>query len=847
MAGLARRLRCLAGAAGGATCLLALLFAPRPIRAQDPPPTFEEGYFDLSLPRVGRRIGMTVLVDPSGRILIPLRPVVEHTGIAATWTPDSVVLEWPPGEWRTVVRYGEGRVESGSRTVPLAAGDWVRAGSEVFLGEDALEQVLGSGVEIAFADLTVVLARNPDFPAIRRVDIDLRRRFDRGAAGGAPLSMGADVPYPPRNGGFVGSWGVSLIESRDSYRSALRLAAGAAAWGGGLEAGGTFAFGNQVATSVDDRFIRWTRGFPADPWIRQLQAGTIFSDGPAGRRLAGLALTNAPFTTPRLYGEALIEPAVPAGWEYEVYQGDYLIGVGSRDATGGIRTPLNYGNTPIRVRLVGPSGQEVTQDLVFIVRPEMVPARSWRYTLGLGACADPGCEDYAWGELRHGITDRLTAGIGLDRITPTDEAERWRPYFLATGTPLRNLGTEVQYQPGALLRSSFQLQSANAGSITGSYAWFEPVGPVDILAGWNAQLAASTPVPLFGGRYLSARALVRGLERSRVDIWQVGLATSIRRWFASLDYENGLQARDLVTARAFATWPTPRRFPFTNLSVSATVGVSRLGADLFELGASARPFERATISASIRTRRDEPPTFVLGLTTRFDAGFAQARASHGRSSDFFASADGGVAHDPWLGTVLLPFESLGRAGIAGTVYDDLDGDGTRDPEEPAIPGAAVNVGATRVPAGPDGTFRTWLLQPYDAMPVALDSLSVPFDRVAARPLDIVRPSPNLFTRIDIPVIRTREVTGIVESRAGLPLGGVSVEVLDDEGRTVAGSRTFRDGEFYIPRLRPGSWRIRIAPSSLAALGAVAEPAELAFVVPAGEDSAVRLPPLRLVN
>lgn len=811
-------------------------------------PAYEEGYFDISLQRVGRRIGVTVLVDPGGRVLVPLRDVIEHAGIVATWTPDSAVLEWPVDVWRTVVRYDEGRVETRAGTMPLAVGDWVRAGSDVFLSEEALETVLGSGVDIAFADLAVVLEPNPEFPAIRRVDIELRRRFDRGAAGAGALDMGADVPYPPRNGGFVGSWGVSYVESRGSYRSALRLAAGGSAWGGGLEAGGTLGFGNTSATTVDDRFLRWTRGFPADPWIRQLQAGTIFAEGPAGRRLTGLSLTNAPFSTPRLYGEAVIEPAVPAGWEYEVYQGDYLIGVGSREAPGGIRTPLNYGNTPVRVRLIGPSGQETVQDLVFVVRPEMVPAGSWRYGLGLGTCADPGCEDYAWGELRHGFGSRFTAGAGVDRITPAGEDQRWRPYVLATGTPLPNLGAEVQYQPDALLRSSFQLQSGSAGSVAGSYAWFEPAGPVDLLAGWNAQLTASTRAAFLGGRYLSGRVLARGAERSRVDIWQLGLSTALRRVFTSIDYETGLQARDLLTVRAFATWPSAT-LPLNDLAVSAAFGVSRLGADLLEIGASARPLSAATVSASLRARRGAPPSFTLGLTTRFDGGFGQARGSHASgASDVFLSADGGVAHDPALGTLLLPFESLGRAGIAGTVFDDLDGNGVRGPDEPGIAGAVIGVGPTRVTAGEDGAFRTWLLQPYEALPVALDSLSIPFDRVPARPVETVRPSPNLFTRLEIPVIRTREVTGSVTAPAGTAVGGVGVDILDAAGSLVASVRTYRDGEFYVPRLRPGPYVARIAAASLGALGATALPPDgLPFVLaPTGEEP-VRLDALRLVR
>jgi hypothetical protein len=211
----------------------------------------------------------------------------------------------------------------------------------------------------------------------------------------------------------------------------------------------------------------------------------------------------------------------------------------------------------------------------------------------------------------------------------------------------------------------------------------------------------------------------------------------------------------------------------------------------------------------------------------------------------FLSADGGIAGDPYLGAILLPFESIGRAGIAGIVYEDRNGDGVRADNEPPLPGAVVTVGAQRVTADEAGSFHTWLLQPYEAVPVGLDSLSIPFDRVAAVPYFLIRPSPNLFTRIDVAAVRTRELTGAVESPDALPVAGIAVEVLDDGGNVVAETRTFRDGEFYVPRLRPGVYRARIAASSLAVLGARPEPTDRLFGVTFDGDEPIRLAPLEL--
>lgn len=819
--------------------------SPSPLTAQDTP-RYEEGYFDLVLQRVGRRIGVPMLVDGSGRVLIPLRPVLDHTGIAATWTPDSVTLEWPPRTWRTVFHYDAGTIVRGDETVRLGEGDWVRAGVDVFLAEEALETLIGTGIEIVFADLSVLIAPDPVFPAIRRADIELRRRFDRGARTEGAIGPAVDIPYPARTGGFVTAWGLSLARAAGDLQGASRGAAGASLWGGAIEGGLTLGFGDRTSLRLDDQFLRWTRGFPLAPWIRQLQLGTFFSEGPAGRRLFGGGVTNAPFTTPRLYGEAVIEPAVPTGWEYEVYQGDYLIGVGSREEPGGIRTPLNYGNTPVRVRMIGPSGQETVQDLVYVVRPEMVPAGEWQYGAGAGACVDPGCDAYGWAELRHGLGRRFTLGAGVDHIAPDDSVGQaeWRPYIMATGAPLPGLGADVQYQPGAFLRSTLQYQSAQSGSVIASYAYFEP-SSLEALTGWNAQLAGSWAVPLFGRRYLTTRLLGRGIERDRLDSWQASVATTIRQLFASVEYEHALQTRDVFTARAFASWPRREQL-FRDVSVTTALGLSREGFELAEVGATTRLVRDLTISASLRGRHGVPPAFVLGMSYRFAGGYAQARATQaGNANSLFLSADGGVAGDPYIGAILLPFESIGRAGVAGIVYEDANGDGVRSPDDPRIPGAVVTVGAQRVVTDETGSFHTWLLQPYEAAPVALDSLSIPFDRVPAVPYTLLRPSPNLFTRIDVAAVRTREASGTVESPDGLPVAGIGIEIVDENGTVVSETRTFRDGGWYIPRLRPGVYHARIAASSLAAMQATSDPADRIFGVTFSSDEPILLAPLYL--
>ena len=87
-----------------------------------------------------------------------------------------------------------------------------------------------------------------------------------------------------------------------------------------------------MGESFTDGYARYSRIFPNSRVVRQFQAGSVLSDGPVARRMWGVTLTNEPFTTPRFFAEALIDPTVPAGWEYEIYQGDQLVGVSTGDS-----------------------------------------------------------------------------------------------------------------------------------------------------------------------------------------------------------------------------------------------------------------------------------------------------------------------------------------------------------------------------------------------------------------------------------------------------------------------------------------------------------------------------------
>jgi hypothetical protein len=826
---------------GAGAALLFLGLLPSGVRGQDA--VFEEGFFEVFVQRIPNRITVSTLVDARGAVLIPLRPIVDLVGIPVQSDGDALILEWPPGAWRTVIRRDQRLVSVGGEEEVVPAAEFVVRVDGLFVSSRVLARVLAARVDLDWAGLAVVISENPEFPATRRLEREARRERERLAAERLRPDR-RDLAFAPHSGGGAGTWGVSLTGAEGSYRGSLRTAVGGSVLGGATEMGGTVSFGDNVQESFGESYLRFHRVFPNGTLVRQVEVGSVLSRGPVARRILGFGLTNEPYTTPRYFADALIQPAVPAGWEFEVYQGDALVGVSSRDDPESLRAPLNYGNTPVRVRMIGPAGQERVEELLYVVPPDRLPAGAWRYNLGLGPCQDPGCDSYGYAELRRGFTSWLTAGVGVDRIDPAEGDAEARGFGYLGFSPTQNVSMELQAQPGAFLQAGLDVATAGSGAYGASYAWTRPAGDAPTMDGWYSQFSANVPLNVFGGRTVAGRVQLRGNQRGTIDSWQLFSATTVRRSYVSAEFEAGLQVNKVLTARVFTPLGSDWHRYLADLAVSTGVGATSRGPEILEVGASFRPAATGSVSVDLRFRRGSSPLLSVGFVARRPQGYFQARAASGSGSGLFLAADGGVAFDRETGLVPLPFQSLGRAGIRGRVFRDLDGDGIQGDGEPGEPGVDVLVQGDRVTTDAQGDYSTWEVRPYEAATVAVDSLSIDYSWVPAPRQALLRPSPNMFNEVNLPLLQTREVAGrvLLDGAEPQPLGGVLVEIVDGEGNVLARQRTFSDGVYYVQRVPPGEYTVRVAPSSATALG-LTEPPSARLLVRGGAADDVEVPPL----
>ena len=822
--------------------LLLLLSAalPRPAPAQ------EEGLFELHLTAIPESRTVTVLLDPRGQPLVPLRATLEYLQIPFEDRGDTLALQWPPGVWSTRVDLSTRVVASGGTSFTVGEDEWLRREREAYLSPAALGRVLGAQVNIDWENVSILIVGPVEFPAVRRAGNEARRQGG-GRGAGAPVEP--DVAYPSRSGGWAAGWGRAGTVTNTEFQGRLRMDLGVAVSGGALEGGGAALFDTAGIRMADPR-LQYARAFPRARTVRQVRLGDVLSEGLVSRSLFGFTVTNDPLYAPTYFGEALIRPVVPAGWEYEVYQGEQLVGVGTTNTAEPVAAQLGYGTTPVRIRMLGPAGQERTEELTFLVPALQVPTGEWRYHAGAGACRyTTTCNAFGYGDVRYGVSRSLTVGLGGEH-TAHDSGGVARPYGMLSYGLRPDLRMELRMRAGALAHGSLYHYDRHGGwRVSGGWQRQEELASLADPV-WFGEGSAALRGPLPGrGRTLILQARARSRPDGHAPAWQTGVTSGIGRVQVALSYESGFQPVDVATVQAHTFLPRHLVRRLRDVNVNARVDYGGSTVQNASLGVAFRTGAWASVSVAGGWQgATGSPSIALTFITRVPAAYFQANAfSESGRRGAFITAGGGVA---WGrdGTAATPFETLGRAGVSGRVFVDEDGDGVMDPGEQPARLVPVVVGGERAITDREGRYAAWGLPPYAVLPVGIDTLNMATtDLSPGVPESLLRPTPNLYTPVDLPLVRTREAYGRVQwSGPARGLAGITVEARragDTAPRRVV---TFSDGEFYFPRLPAGTWTLTVAASSLQALGAAPDPQPVTFTVPATETGQpVQIPAIEL--
>lgn len=563
----------------------------------------------------------------------------------------------------------------------------------------------------------------------------------------------------------------------------------------------------------------------------------LVSQSTVGR---GALVTNRPVDRPDAFDRTSFRGELPAGWDAELYRNGQLLAFAENRADGRyefVDVPLLYGQNRFEVVLYGPQGQVRRETQTVPVGLDSIPPRKTWYWAGV---QDAGEDLIRLGSKLPIRQSGWRGGFGLERGINN------RTSVAASLFSLQIDGTRRNYFEGSVRRAvGPTLVELSASSDLESGTAFRG----QLLGELGETFITAETIWAQGG-FVSDRIdqNVNGRHRVALD-HNFKLGNKIVPFHIDAQYEtktDGGASLDFVgraslNLRRFSltgevAWekqfspfgPDPPDIVEARMLANGRIGRVRLRGEAIYRVTPEKRFERVNFTGEWRAGERADWRAELG----YDAGLDRARAGIGiiRRFDKFsltasaeAASDGSVAAglnlafslgpDPRNGKFRFSSNKLASNGQAlAIVYRDKNGDGVRQADEKLVENVELTAGQTTALTPTDANGRAVIdnLQPFRPVLIGIDtsSLSDPYVQPAL-PGVVVIPRPGVASTVELPLVSAGEVEGTLRRKGGGVLAGVSLELVDGEGRLVRSTLSEFDGFFLFEGVPYGTYRVRI--------------------------------------
>lgn len=567
---------------------------------------------------------------------------------------------------------------------------------------------------------------------------------------------------------------------------------------------------------------------------------------PMGR---GISLGGRPLTQPAEFDVTRVEGDALPGWDAELYRNDELISIQRIGPDGRYRfedVALGVGRNRLLVRLYGPQGQ----------------MREAVQTIGIGAdMAPPGVVRWAAfvnqpdRRLFDGLLDRqprydevagsVMLDVGLTRSLSVGAFAARAPESGRTGSDFASYG-------GLVVRSAVgpvAVEAATTARDAGGWAWragaLTSLGPASLtvrheeyIGGYQSPDTelASSPLRRFSRVRLSMPLSVLGpglgslalsADRSEL-VWGRRETTARINWRVEargISFDHGMEYRaerrvdgSTLDQAFYAGAASLTRGP---LSARAALRYGLSGeSDLETYDVSVQYRLSDTLIVSAGVFRDQISGLTggtFGISRDLGFAFVNLGASWNDSGDYTIGAGLAVSFGFDSQGPRLSSRPQARMGaLEPFVFLDRGGDGRYQAgvDEPL---ADVQLLINQYPAPAartDADGRVWLagLAPGEPVRLGVDPSSLPDAFLTPARAEIaVEPRPGRAFRLEIPIVESGEISGVVElldDTRRAPLRGVRLDLVDEEGEVRATAVSMFDGAWLFDQVPPGRWIVR---------------------------------------
>ncbi len=726
----------------------------------------------------------------------------------------------------------------------LTAADYYLTPIDLFLRVDLFEALFGLKLEFSFSALRVYTKLDKEFPLYKK--LQRKQAHQRLREGEEVLKGVKTLPYLREyfKGGVV-DWTLASnpLSSGQQY---FGLTMGGMLLGGDLTVSGTGD--TRTGLETDQVTYRWHYYFDKNRYLTQAELGHVQTSGALSRGLVGGLLTNRPQVERKYFQTINIYGNIGEGWEVELYVDQKLIDFVYTDKSGAYEFDIDiyYGASTIELKMYGPNGELRTEERTVRVPYNLIPKNTFEYAVAAGESAvRRERKRYAQANAYYGATNGVTVGGSVDLPLGDGSDDTTGSAIYAGEATVQlagNLTTSGFFSPGYAANFALNYSKPTLFNVNGTFTkYFD--NPHRNVAGqdFSVRLSTSAPVRL-GGRYLGLRC---ALSWDRFPFYQVinmnygftaplyALHLNYLGKYKVTRYANRRSwslTSQLIASTYLIRWVRPQ---FRVVYDHETNKLTR-----YSLHLSKRVFRTGQISFSYqRDQRSRTNTFAVTFNLYSSFATLATRVLHtGQQTSMTQTQRGSIRYDQ--NAHRLRFERRSGVGFGSAVvrpFLDRNYNGRFDSNEEELSGLRARVKGGRARSVGGGRFYYYDgLRAYDEYLVKIDQSTL--DDPLLKPTHEnyrVAVNPNVVTTVDVPVVKSAEISGIVERQGPVGVagvGGIRIRVVNLSSDVVTEIITFSNGEFYYLGLLPGLYSAHIAPEQLERLGYGSRPETIQFDV-----------------
>jgi len=706
--------------------------------------------------------------------------------------------------------------------VHLKSKDLFFIDNEYYLDAYYYGSIFGLECDFNFRSLSIKFDTRIELPSIRLQKQDEMRRNISKLRGEIRADTTIKRDFSLLKLGVL-DWDIASSQANGVNNVLLRLGFG------GMIAGGDaqmyLNYNKRQPFSIANQNFLWR--YVNNDWktIKQLAVGRVQPGNAFSlyRPLLGLQINNTATTHKKAFGTYLVSNTTEPGWIVELYVNDVLVDYTKADASGifSFEVPLVYGNCNIKYRYYGPWGEERFSEQQLTIPFTFLPSKKFEYNLTAGKLQNEKNGFYSRLQMNYGLSNRITIGTGSE-YNSLSSGKTTMPFVNVSARVGNSAIVFGEYVPGVISKANLNYRFKTRLQLDVDYAKYQ-AGQKIILTNalQETKITLSTPIRnrFFNG---FSRIIINNavLPKSKINNTEFLIGGTIRRVSASLSVSRVENA----TINTFTKGTFSMQLPYgIRFSPQVQYQHQQKRIAVWRVDAEKRVFRACVVNFGYENNK------LLGIKgfnvgIRQNLSFAQANATARQLSNnkvvFTQNASGGLIFDKELkNTEARSQKNVGRGGLLIVPFLDYNNNGKKEKNEPLVKGLNVKVQGAQVDNGIDNPItRVSGLEAYAKYYLIIDGKSFenPTWQLKNKVIALTA-QPNIFRRIEIPVMVAGEVNGYVfrqTSNGKESLARVRVNIYNNRNELVAKVLTESDGYFSYLGLMPGKYTLSVDPEQL---------------------------------